>query len=56
MLLEFSLSGMITEALSIVTSLIDFIKSNALLIGLLGVGIVIPLVFSIISYIRSRLS
>ena len=52
--LVFSFATMISDALTVLTSLINFIQDNTLLISLLGIVVAIPLVFSIISYIRSK--
>lgn len=52
--LDFSLSTAISEGLGIVTSIISFIVENPLLKGLIILGILIPIIFGIVNYFRSR--
>lgn len=54
--LEFSLSNFVSEGTGVITTVINFIVDNPLLSGLLAVTVVTPIVFSIISYVRSRMS
>ncbi len=49
-----SFGSMITEVGGYFTTLFGIITGNWLLIALVGTSIIIPLVFSLISYLRNR--
>ena len=46
-MLEFSFSGLFTDAFTIMTSIFTWITGNPLLLGMLGLTVVIPTVFSL---------
>lgn len=49
LLLDITFSSMVTDAITVITSIFNFITSNWLLVGSIGVSIVIAIIFAVYS-------
>lgn len=45
---------MISNVITIVTSIFTFITGNWLLMGTLAIGVVVPIIFSVFTYFKNR--
>lgn len=50
--LTFSFATFVSDSLTILTSVIEFIKDNTLLIGIVGISLVSAFVFAILNRLR----
>ena len=50
--LTFSFSNAVSDALTVISSVFDFITGNLLLVGIIFTGIVLSIIFAIVNKVR----
>lgn len=54
LLLDMDFSTLVSNGVTVFTTIFGAIQSNWLLMGVVGVSVVIPMIFGVVSYIKSK--